>query len=65
MYTNWLKGWIYVYSCKTVPSTVCAPRVCVGSVNAEIIEETVNIKEELDDIDKRFHQTRGTKLKYK
>ena len=27
VYTNWFRGWIYVYSCITVPSTVCAPRV--------------------------------------
>ena len=38
--------------------------------NAEMIEvgeneETVDIKEELDDIDKKFVETRGAKLKYK
>ena len=37
--------------------------------NAKIIEvdenkETVDIKEELDDIDKKFVETRGAKLKY-
>ena len=26
VYTNWYRGWIYVYSCTTVPKTVCAPR---------------------------------------
>ena len=36
--------------------------------NAETIEvdeneETVNIKEELDDIDKKFDETRGARLK--
>ena len=30
-----------------------------------MIEETVDIKEELDDIDKKFDETRGAKLKYK
>ena len=30
-----------------------------------MIEETVDIKEELDDIDKRFDETRGAKLKNK
>ena len=33
--------------------------------NAEMIEGTVDIKEELDDIDKRFDEARGAKLKYK
>ncbi len=37
---------------------------------AEIIEvdeneETVDIEEELDDIDKKFDETKGPKLKYK
>jgi hypothetical protein len=27
VYTNWYRGWIYVYSCKPVQSIVCAPRV--------------------------------------
>jgi hypothetical protein len=27
VYTNWYRGWIYVYSCKNVPSKVCAPQV--------------------------------------
>ena len=30
-----------------------------------MIEGTVDIKEELDDIDKKFDETRGAKLKYK
>jgi len=30
-----------------------------------MIEGTVDIKEELDDIDKRFDEARGAKLKYK
>ena len=38
--------------------------------NAEMVEvgeneETVDIKEELNDIDKKFVETRGAKLKYK
>ena len=30
-----------------------------------MIEGTVDIKEELDDIDKKVDETRGAKLKYK
>jgi hypothetical protein len=33
VYTNWYRGWIYVYSFKTAPSTVCAPQVSCGSAD--------------------------------
>ena len=34
-------------------------------IEADENEETVDIKEELDDIDKKFNEAKGAKLKYK
>ena len=56
---------LYIADC-TVGCWVYITKIEIAEIiEVDENEETVDIEEELDDIDKKFDETKGPKLKYK